>query len=178
MGRIPKPSKLRAAQGNAGHRPLNKREPEPDAGVPDMPKWLSKAARKVWKETVPILLKMKVLTRADGEALASYCEACATLQKAQQEIELNGIVITFYETDDAGKILKDDAGKLRLIPISCKTNPAVTIADKAMKMKRALGSDFGLAPASRARLHTEHGNETEDPMEVFLRKKSASAVTQ
>jgi P27 family predicted phage terminase small subunit len=159
MGRIPKPSALRAVQGNAGHRPLNKREPKPDAGVPEIPKWLSKAARKIWKQTVPILVKMKVLTRADGEALGSYCQACARLAQAEAEVEKNGITVLTMK----GEV---------------KTNPAVTIADKAMKMKRVLGSDFGLAPASRARLKTEHGEETEDPMDLLLRKKAASAATQ
>jgi P27 family predicted phage terminase small subunit len=178
-GRIPKPTALKEEQGNPGHRALNKNEPKPETGIPSMPKWLSKAARKEWKEVIPILLKMKVLTRADGNAVGTYCQACATLAEAQRKIELHGITITLYETGKDGKILKDDAGELRLIPISVKTNPAVTIADKTMKLVRALGSDLGLTPASRARLKTEGEQKPEDPMAAFLnRRKSTSEVTQ
>lgn len=178
-GRIPKPTALKEAQGNAGRRPLNKREPKPEVGIPDMPRWLSKAARKVWKEMVPILTRMKVLTRADGKALGAYCQACALLELALKDIERNGVTITFYETGDDGKILKDDEGKPIFIPISSKTNPSVTIADKQIKLIRALGSDFGLTPASRSRLHTEDGGEPEDPMAAFLlRRKAASPATQ
>jgi P27 family predicted phage terminase small subunit len=175
-GRNPKPTALRELEGNRGHRPLNKDEPKPPSGVPRMPKWLSKAARKIWKDTVPLLLEMKVLTQADGEALGSYCEACATLQLAQQEIQLNGLMIAIYETDDLGKVVKDESGQ-RII-LDYKTNPAVTVADKAQKLKRALGSDFGLSPVSRAKLHTEPDGQTKDPMESFLRRKASSAATQ
>jgi P27 family predicted phage terminase small subunit len=175
-GRNPKPTALRELEGNRGHRPLNRKEPKPPSGVPRMPKWLSKPARKIWKETVPLLMEMKVLTMSDGEALGSYCEACVTLQKAQEEIALNGVVVAIYETGDDGKILKDEDGKRHLLDY--KTNPAVTIADKAMKLKRALGSDFGLSPVSRAKLHTEPDGQQQDPMESFLRRKSSSAATQ
>jgi P27 family predicted phage terminase small subunit len=177
MGRNPTPTALKKARNNPGHRPLNEREPKPDLGEPPMPKWLSKLARKYWKNIAPFLLKMKVLCKVDGEALASYCEACANLQRAQDEIELNGVLITIYETGDDGKPLKDEHG--RRIVLDVKTNPAVTIADKAMKMKRALGGDFGLSPVSRAKLKTEDGGESEDPMAAFLqRRKSTSTVTQ
>ena len=175
MGRNPTPTALKEAKGNPGHRPLNKSEPKPVLGSPNMPKWLSKAARKIWKETVPVLLAMKVLTIADGEALASYCEACATLQEAQKEIQRNGVIVAIYERGDDGKVLKHEGLPVLL---DYKTNPAVTIADKAMKLKRALGSDFGLSPVSRAKLHTEPDGQSEDPMDNFLRRKTTSSATQ
>jgi P27 family predicted phage terminase small subunit len=167
-GRNPKPTALKQAAGNPGHRPLNKKEPKPDLGEPSMPKGLPKAARKKWKEMVALLLTMKVLTKADGDALASYCRAYAILEKVQAEIEKNGATFTAYSYDKEGE----------LVPIGIKTNPAVTIADKMIKLMRAIGSDFGLSPVSRARLHTEPDGQPEDPMESFLRRKASPSVTQ
>ena len=60
--------------GNPGHRPLNKNEPTPDAGIPDRPKWLRGEGKKQWEKHVPELVRMGVLTPIDGELFATYCQ--------------------------------------------------------------------------------------------------------
>jgi P27 family predicted phage terminase small subunit len=160
---------MKEAEDNPGHRPLNHKEPKPGTGVPEMPRWLSKAARKEWKSIVPILLQMKVLTVADGKALASYCEAVATFEMAQAQIQKFGVTIQLFRENKEGE----------LVCLGMKTNPAVTIADKQMQRIRAFATEFGLTPASRARLHTDDGGEPADPLAAFMqRRKPAPAVTQ
>lgn len=171
-GRRPKPTEQKLLQGNPGRRPLNKNEPKPATGAPTMPRWLSKAARAEWKEIVPILLGMKVLTRADGKALAAYCQSYSMWKQAQEEVDANGI--TFLEQ----AAIEDDDGKTVLVTLKIRKNPAVTVAENSMKIMKGFLVEFGLSPASRARLKTENGEESEDPMESFLRRKSASAATQ
>lgn len=168
-GRIPKPTAMKEAEDNPGHRPLNHKEPKPGTGVPEMPRWLSKGAKREWKSIVPILLKMKVLTVADGKSLASYCEACATLERAQAHIAKFGDVIQVYRESKDGD----------LVCVGMKPNPSVTIADKQMKLIRGFASEFGLTPASRARLHTDDSDRPTDPLADFMqRRKPAAAVTQ
>ena len=45
-----------------------------------------------WRRIVPILLRMRVLTEADGIALACLCQSYSTLVKAQQKLNEAGIL--------------------------------------------------------------------------------------
>ena len=65
-GPTPKPTALRLYEGNRGHRPLNDREPVALMGEPEMPKHLDRDARREWRRLVPLLMTMRVLTRATG----------------------------------------------------------------------------------------------------------------
>ncbi len=80
-GRKPKPTHLKAISGNPGGRPLNDAEPQPEPGIPDKPKWLTKKAADHWDELVPIIDGMGVLTEADGHSLAMLCQVYADWQK-------------------------------------------------------------------------------------------------
>lgn len=73
-GPPPKPTALKVLQGNAGHRPLNDREPKPRAGAepPDSIK-ADPALLKEWNRHAPRLLKLGLLTEIDDDALAMLC---------------------------------------------------------------------------------------------------------
>lgn len=113
-GPPPKPTALKIAAGNPGHRPLNLSEPKPTIGRPKMPSHLSEYARQEWRRVVPQLLEMGVLTVVDGPMLALYCEAYAEYVKATEEIQRDGL--TF----------RTESGLI-------KQNPAVGIRREAMK---------------------------------------------
>lgn len=155
-GRPPKPTAIKVLEGNPGHRPLNQLEPEPPAGQPDMPADLSKEAKAEWIRIVPILMGMKVLTRADGEALGGYCEACAMVESAKKEIKKYGMTVRTM--------------------MGRKKNPAVAILESFMKIKRAYLSDFGLSPASRTRVKADAGEGKKDPMEEFLKRPKVKSL--
>ncbi len=76
-GRKPKPTALKKLEGNPGKRKLNTKEPVPEKGMPDCPKWLLPEAREEWKRLCQKLSEMGVLTEIDMAAFAAYCQSYA-----------------------------------------------------------------------------------------------------
>src|SRR5207249_61429 len=93
-GRIPKPTAVKNAEGNPGHRAINRAEPKPRVIVPECPSHLDSRARKEWRRLIPILLDMKVLTQADQIALANLCASYSRLVEAQKELSEAGLLYT------------------------------------------------------------------------------------
>ena len=83
-GPAPKPTALKSAEGNRAHRPLPVREPTPLTGEPQMPRHLDALAKREWRRLTPILLSLKILSEADGLALANLCMTYSTLVQAQR----------------------------------------------------------------------------------------------
>ena len=81
-GRKPKPTALKALEGNPGKRKLNKKEPMPGKGMPDCPKWLLPDAQEEWKRLCEKLNQMGVLTEVDRSAFAAYCQSYARWKEA------------------------------------------------------------------------------------------------
>jgi P27 family predicted phage terminase small subunit len=82
-GRPRKPTHLKLVKGTQKPSRVNHREPKPDPGAPRMPAHLRPYAREKWRELVPMLLKMGVISKADGGALTQLCQAYADLREAQ-----------------------------------------------------------------------------------------------
>ena len=119
-GRPPKPTHLRALQGNPGNRPLNKNEPKPTKGTPRCPAWMSPGAKKAWKHIVPDLQRIGVLTVIDGAALAGLCHAYARWREAEEFLEAHGPCYP----------VKDEGGNLRCM----MQFPQVAIARSLLKI--------------------------------------------
>ena len=136
---MPKPTALRVLEGNPGKRALNAREPRPLDGEPEMPKHLDTVARKEWRRLVPLLLSMRVLTEADGIALANLCQAYSTLIQAQNLMR---------KASDSGKsalLMKTPAGYAMQSPLLSIINSQMEIIARQLR-------EFGLTPASRSRI--------------------------
>ncbi len=99
-GPAPEPTALKLHRGNPGKRPLNQWEPQPLPVPPACPAHLDADAKKEWRRLVKILMRMRVLTEADGMALASLCQALSTMTKAQQK--LNETQKSFQPKDGDG----------------------------------------------------------------------------
>lgn len=164
-GRKPKPTAIKVLNGNPGGRPLNLNEPRPDLGEPAMPTALPAAAKKEWKRVVPILLKMGVLTLADGPALEAYCVAYAMWRAALKEIRKHGL--TYLSGDVVIVDGKPVGGILRL-------NPAVGERDKAIKTMKSFMTEFGMTPSSRSRIKAEPAKKEDPFASKFLQKNSPS----
>jgi len=123
---------LKALAGNPGKRPLPV-EPQAPEGIPDAPEWLSPPALDEWRRLVPILVGMGVLTLADGNALAMYCEAFALYVAAAREVAASGVLVDSYR----GGVAK---------------NPAIQVARDAADQCARWGAKLGLSPVDRARL--------------------------
>jgi len=140
-GPAPIPTAIRVLEGNPGKRPLNRQEPQPRPKAPKCPDHLDETARKEWKRLLPILRRMKILTEADGIALAGLCQAYSTMAQAQAKLNRTGLLY--------GK-----EGQ----PI--RASPLLRIIHDCSERINILCREFGLTPAARSRLQM---NSTQNP---------------
>ena len=153
-GRKPLPTALKILEGDRGkgRRPINKEEPTPPQENVKCPAWLMPEAKKEWKRLAPSLIAMGILTEHDMEAFAGYCQAYARWREAEEFLSQHGT------------IFKTPSGYVQQVP-------QVSIAQQNLKIMQSFCSEFGLTPASRARLYVQNGDkaDTDDPMESVLR---------
>jgi P27 family predicted phage terminase small subunit len=146
-GRKPKPSVLKAIQGNPGKRAIAGGEPQPLPGIPSCPPHLHADAREEWDRITAELAKLGLLCQVDRAALAAYCGAYGTWISAAKLCQS-----VVYQS------------KTGLI----KVNPAVRVQHDAMILMHKFLSEFGLSPASRSRIQL--GEQTpQDEFDEFLR---------
>ncbi len=132
-GRKPKPTALKVLEGNPGKRPLNDREPSRPRAALKCPAWLLPEAKKEWKRLAPALEAMGVLTMADLTAFEGYCQAYARWKEAEAFITQHG------------SIFQTPSGYVQQVP-------QVSIAQQNLKIMQSFCSEFGLTPATRARI--------------------------
>ena len=137
-GPPPTPTTLRILNGNPGKRPLNTREPMPSKDAPRCPRWLKGEARKTWKDMVPVLQQMGVLTSVDGVALAAFCQTFVRWRQAEDFLDTHGLAYP----------LRDERGGIKFM----QPFPQVSIARNMLQMLRGFLQEFGMTPASRSRI--------------------------
>ena len=116
----------------------NRREPKPKPGRPVCPRWISKQAKRAWKELIPQLDAMGVLTRVDRNALIRYTQTWASWRRCVEFINKHG----------ESYPMKDKAGQ----PVGFKAFPQVKIANELAVQLGKLEQQFGLTPSARTRL--------------------------
>lgn len=133
-GRKPKPTKQKALAGNPGKRKLN--SAEPDFGLmagADAPEWMPDLARSMWETVVPLLCGQNVLAPTDLHNVEAFCLAYSRWRIAETDIAENGIT--------------------GVSPMGARVkNPAVTVANEALRQMTSFGALLGLDPSSRSRL--------------------------
>lgn len=134
-GRKPKPTKLRIASGETRPCRINWHEPKPDPTAPKCPDWLDDEGREHWRKLVKVLADMRVLTVADGDALAAICNTTARMVRAEQKIRESG-----------GEVVLSPKG----FPMQ---NPWLSIYARCQDQLAKLLAEFGLTPSSRTRVH-------------------------
>jgi P27 family predicted phage terminase small subunit len=135
-GPIPKPSVIEIAEGRPGKRAVNSREPQPLNVAPPMPAHLDKEARKAWRHVCPILLRTRVLTEADGNILAAYCQVYSTWVQIREAINKKGI----------GALLQ----KARTGFI--QQSPLFTMERDCIQSMTTIGRELGMSPSARSRI--------------------------
>jgi len=151
-GPRPAPTALKRARGNPGKRRLNDREPTPMPGEPKCPPWLDAEGRKCWREIVRQLGKLGVLTHADRQALAVYCDTWSRWREASDFVRKHGAFLP----------VKDDSGKLKYL----HQFPQVSIAQKLLTNLLRYQQEFGLTPSSRSGITTT-GEREPDDLDLF-----------
>jgi P27 family predicted phage terminase small subunit len=122
-----------------------------------MPSHLGEVAKAKWAEILPLLQAVKVMTRADVEALARYCDTYEWWLSTRAVLKKDG---------DTYPIL-NDAGEIKYIA----QRPEVSIAHKLAAQLRQLESDFGLSPAARSSLKVEPDATEESVLSKFLARR-------
>ena len=169
-GRRPKPLAIHQLNGNPRHfsqADLHGQDnPQPELTVPEMPKGMSKSARREWNRIVPLLQELRLLSKIDGLALAAYCDAHGMVEESTKEIRKHGMLFTEMYWDK---------NKEEMVAGDLKANPAIAIKFQALKVMKSFLIEFGLTPASRSKLKVTK-KEDGDIMEQFLKgKKPAGA---
>src|SRR3990172_2095863 len=149
-GRKPKPTVLRAIEGNPGKRPLNDREPKPPEGTPDCPEYLDEHGKAEWFRLVPILKQMRVFTEVDRTALAAYCTAFSRWIHAEAQVKKYGTIV---KSPEKGFPMK---------------SPYLCVASEAMEAMRKFMVEFGLTPSSRSRLRVPDQPDAAREFDIFL----------
>ena len=152
-GRKPKPTAMKELEGNPGKHPLNTSEPKPNKKAPACPKWLEPEAKKEWRRLAKQMEAIGILTEVDMAAFAGYCQAYARWKEAEEFITQHGTIV------------KTPSGYWQQVP-------QVSIAQQNLKIMQSFCSEFGLTPATRARIIAGAGSEdgaSEDPMERLLK---------
>ena len=138
MGRPNTPTKLKVVRGTARKDRTNPAEPHPTGPLPtEPPEWISEAAKPWWTRVHALLVQMRVATDADPVAVGLLCDALAEYVAARRKVEEDGAT---YET------FSDKSGT------TIRAHPAVGIAADAWRRAKLMLTEFGLTPASRAKV--------------------------
>jgi P27 family predicted phage terminase small subunit len=162
-GPRPIPTQLKILRGNPGKQRLNEAEPAPPADGITMPGHLGEVASARWAELLPMLQATRVMTRADVEALARYCDTYEWWLAVRAKLKAEG---------DTYPIL-NDGGEVKYIA----QRPEVAIAHKLAQQLRQLEADFGLSPAARVSLKVEPDAKPQSTLEKFRALKAAGKTT-
>lgn len=154
-GRKRKPTALKVLEGNPGKRPLPANEPKPIPVAPKCPTWLCREGRRLWKYLAPRLERLGLLTEIDGPAFAAVCQSFGTYVELEQRLKQVGRTMEF--TNKAGATNEAE-------------RPEGRMARQALEQCKTLFTEFGLTPASRARICVKADSGEQDPMETLLRK--------
>lgn len=165
MSQRPKPTSQKIAEGNRGHRPIEGDDFQPPAIAPELPRGLSRAARREWHRMVRMLMSQGVLTEVDGKALAAYCESFAQAEVALKHIQSVGQVVDVNVLGKDGEVIR-----LRI-----EKNPSWAIWIEAIKAMKAFLIEFGLTPASRSKLKLPKKPE-EDEIDKLLGRGKGKSV--
>ena len=152
-GRPAVPTQLKILRGNPGKRKIKAGEPAPPESGIAMPEYLGPVAQSRWAVMLPILQGVRVMTRADVEALARYCDTYEWWLATRAKLRADG---------DTYPIL-NDKGEVKYIA----QRPEVAIAHKLAAQLHALEADFGLTPSSRTKLATQVEVKKDELEEFF-----------
>jgi P27 family predicted phage terminase small subunit len=156
-GPAPKPTALKLLQGNAGHRPINKREPK-FGGVPVCPVWITDVAKAEWARVVADLSALDMLRGVDSASLAAYCLSYARWRSAEEIVTAEGQTVNEPVLNKLGEVVGHKV----------KRHPATTIAKDSLASMLRASALFGFDPSSRSRLSVGEPTAA-DPFADFMR---------
>ena len=136
--RGPKPTPLTLLKARGSKRAKDREGgPEAPPGCPDPPVYLRPEARRTWELVVGQLDDMGILSEADGNALARYCQAVAKYIVCEEVLTKDGLTYEQIGTNGAKTIRERPESKL-----------AIKLSEECRKIENL----FGLNPSARTDL--------------------------
>lgn len=117
-----------------------------------MPANLTAGARRMWKQLVPELDRLGLLTQVDAGALEGACTAYGRAVAADKIIAKEGLTVAIFET------VEESEGKTRPVLVEYRKRLEIAISFEAWKQFKAFCTEFGLTPASRSRISLKSDN--------------------
>jgi len=130
----PTPTALKILRGNPGKRPLNRREPTPDALDVAIPNELTDpVARAEWTRAIVPAIKIGIVTIADRTLAIAHCELWATWRSQLADAAAGTHVVRL------GKGYR-------------QPNPVRGMANKTLQLLMRVDDQLGFSPTSRSRV--------------------------
>jgi len=143
MGRKHLPTNTKVAKRTIRPDRVNKDEPKPELKIPLMPRHLDIEASAEWDRMSKELHKLGLLSELDSTELAAYCVCYSRWVDAETQMAEKGIV----NTTTNGNIIQ---------------SPLVGISNQSMILMHKFLTEFGMTPASRARVSAKKSNKKDD----------------
>lgn len=146
-GPQPKPDRLKVLQGN--FRPAARNLSDginPEVAVPTPPKYLSVAARKIWKRDGAELASVGLISRLDIEQFAAYCQAAAHLAMVERSLAARMTLLEEGGKDPARAFIACTPNGFEVQSVH------VQLLNSLRDQVKKFGDAFGLSPSARARV--------------------------
>lgn len=148
-GPAPKPFELKVLEGNRGNRPLDLTSTfRPEVGMPDMPAYLGKEARKAWKRLSPELLRYNLLARVDRDAFAALCQTIGRIELVERAINGRMKAVIADGKDPVDALLDRTPNGLQV------QSAIYQVLNKEYDKVKSWLDSFGLKPDARAGVST------------------------
>lgn len=143
-GPPPKPTELKRLEGNPGKRALkDEPKPAPAAKTMEPPDHLNEHGKAEWRRRYPSLLACGLLTMADLPAFEVFCGAYGRWVEAELMLAKSAAVVTRNKEERA--------------------NPWHRVSRMEREVMKAFMTEFGMTPASRARIGSATPPPPKDP---------------
>jgi P27 family predicted phage terminase small subunit len=157
-GRRPKPTATHKLEGHKYKVAARNNEPKPIPIAPIVPDHISEYGKIMWKELVPKLEKLGLMTNIDGYAFEAACTQYGIYREAIENVNKKGVMIPDYEMVSEQVEGKWKSKKKK---VGDKANPSIKVANDALTQFRQFCIEFGLTPASRSKLSIENVAKSE-----------------
>lgn len=165
MSRPKKPTKQKEKQGTLRKNRANNREPTIEVVIPPCPKILGKEGKKEWKRITKELKTMQIIAKIDASALTIYCRAYENWLDCEQKI------IDASKPEETADGIKQKDGKVSTSSKGISyINANVSLSSMYVKQMTKILTEFGMTPASRAKVNAE-GPSKEDSFLDYLKDK-------
>lgn len=158
-GRKPKPSYLRALDGNAGRRPANADEPAPKEPLKaeEPPAWMDGQQAAAWRYAMEHAPE-GMLRSLDRSILSAWVVAEVLHSDAATRVQKLGTILKSKEQRNAaGEVISGG------VPYQ---NPWLSVLNKQALIMMKAAAELGFTPSSRSRVKVSNprkGNRTANP---------------